>query len=407
MEKKQFLLVLLLSLLAFIGCKKEEVVDNGGTDEATVLKISETELTVDASGGTLLLGVTSNISWCAVSDAEWCVLENYSNRGNGSVTVRVSANVSSSEREAKLTVSGGELKLEAIVKQSGAAPENNEESTNGNGNGEANENVNENGDGTGLEPLDKSSGKLPGKFSVSSTKQVIFSKGNLQYKAISNVWKFAENQYDVIGADNKNISATYEGWIDLFGWGTSGYNDRFPYMTSSQSEDYGDGAQGIGGTNYDWGIFNYIEGGGYSIGRWRTLTEEEWTYLYEGRANADRLRGMATVNDVTGYIFLPDDWKLPKGLAFTENLDTYSENNYSSSEWSKMESAGALFLPSAGMRDGTNVHYVGISGFYHSTTNFGDKQVRLFYFTSSSYKYVTPNHSDLRCRGRSVRLVQD
>ena len=63
-----------------------------------------------------------------------------------------------------------------------------------------------------------------GKFSVSSTKKVMFSKGNLQYQANPGTWRFAENQYDVIGADNGNIASDYTGWIDLFGWGTWGSN---------------------------------------------------------------------------------------------------------------------------------------------------------------------------------------
>ena len=57
-----------------------------------------------------------------------------------------------------------------------------------------------------------------GKFSVSSNKQVLFSKGNLQYQADPGSWRFAENQYDVIGEGNGDIAADYTGWIDLFGW---------------------------------------------------------------------------------------------------------------------------------------------------------------------------------------------
>ena len=82
-------------------------------------------------------------------------------------------------------------------------------------------------------------GAINGLFSVSATQQVYFSQGNLQYKASTNIWRFAENQWDYVGtqnsgssgtsggtvsgSDNSMISATYEGWIDLFGWGTSGY----------------------------------------------------------------------------------------------------------------------------------------------------------------------------------------
>lgn len=55
---------------------------------------------------------------------------------------------------------------------------------------------------------------LKGRFSVAADKQVTFSPGNLQYKASTSIWAFAENQYDFVGSDNANISSTYDGWID-------------------------------------------------------------------------------------------------------------------------------------------------------------------------------------------------
>ena len=61
-------------------------------------------------------------------------------------------------------------------------------------------------------------------FFVSPTKRVVFSPGNLQYNASTDTWRFALHQWEYIGETNKNIlSKTYDGWIDLFGWGTSMY----------------------------------------------------------------------------------------------------------------------------------------------------------------------------------------
>ena len=68
------------------------------------------------------------------------------------------------------------------------------------------------------------------RFAVSENSYVAFAKGNLQYQASTNTWRFADKQYDVIGEENANVSENYDGWIDLFGWGTSGYNNRMPYM---------------------------------------------------------------------------------------------------------------------------------------------------------------------------------
>ena len=43
-------------------------------------------------------------------------------------------------------------------------------------------------------------------FSVSDTKTVYFSKGNLQYQPKKKIWRFAEHQWDMIGEANANVS---------------------------------------------------------------------------------------------------------------------------------------------------------------------------------------------------------
>lgn len=247
-------------------------------------------------------------------------------------------------------------------------------------------------------------GALKGKFSVSAEKQVYFSKGNLQYQASTGTWKFAENQYDIIGADNGNISSTYEGWIDLFGFGTSGYNGKYPYMTSYINSDYGDGSNDIAGTNYDWGVCNAISNGGNKAGMWRTLTIDEWGYLYSTRTNASDLRGQATVNEQAGYILLPDGWSTPSGLTFTANPNNFTTNSYSASEWSKMEAAGAVFLPCAGNRYGTDVFYVGSSGNYWSS-----KADSYDYDYAYNFNFLLGNARGYyyRSYGYSVRLATE
>ena len=87
-------------------------------------------------------------------------------------------------------------------------------------------------------------GTLPGLFSISEDRQIRFSQGNLQYCTDGNQWRFAEKHWDFVGGpfttgvvgemnigtvyangakcDNTMVSQYYEGWIDLFGWGTSG-----------------------------------------------------------------------------------------------------------------------------------------------------------------------------------------
>ena len=104
-----------------------------------------------------------------------------------------------------------------------------------------------------FEPLE---GTLSGLFSVSVSKQVHFSQGNLQYQASSNTWRFAEHQHDCIGDANENMSPNYSGWIDLFVWGTG---EREPTLMLANY-----------GTFKDWGVNAISNGGNQANNGWRT-----------------------------------------------------------------------------------------------------------------------------------------
>ena len=248
-------------------------------------------------------------------------------------------------------------------------------------------------------------GAIEFAFSVSADKQIYFSQGNLQYQASTGTWRFAEHQYDMIGDDNANISSTNSGWIDLFGWGTSGYNGKNPYMTSTDYSDYGDGYNDIAGTNYDWGVYNKISNGGNQAGQWRTLTQSEWNYLISGRSQASRLMGQGRVNNVNGLILLPDGWETPSSVKFTYDPGNYSTNVYSQDEWTVMESYGAVFLPAAGRRrNGASVSGVGEGGVYWSSSYGNDSSA---YGVDFSYSSVNAGGSYNRSRGFSVRVVQE
>ena len=247
---------------------------------------------------------------------------------------------------------------------------------------------------------------IRGKFSVSADKRIYFSQGNLQYQASTGTWRFAEHQYDMIGSDNSNISSSYSGWIDLFGWGTSGYNSLYPYSNDNYAYAFEGVYTNIGGTNYDWGVYNKISNGGNQAGQWRTLTTSEWDYVISKRTDAASKKGFATVSDVTGLILLPDNWTQPDEVAFTSGANgDYTQNTYTTSEWSKMEANGAVFLPAAGYRDGTNVINVGTYGYYWSSSYIGYSSSAVavgFYYLN-----VIGNLSSDRYNGYSVRVVQD
>lgn len=151
---------------------------------------------------------------------------------------------------------------------------------------------------------DSSTGGLKGKFSVAENKKVEFSKGNLQYQASTKTWHFANNQYDIIGKDNKFVGNIGDGWIDVFGYGTG-------YDPLRASENYKDDALFV-----DWGC-NAISNGGNQANMWRTLEAKEWGYLIRQRPNATNLLGFGSINGVNGLILLPDDWSTPDGAKFT------------------------------------------------------------------------------------------
>lgn len=228
------------------------------------------------------------------------------------------------------------------------------------------------------------------EFSVGMDKKIKFSPGNLQYQASTDTWRFARHQWDMIGEDNSNISNTYSGWIDLFGWGT-GNN---PTLTSRNNLNYSN--------FFDWGLNNITNSGG-DDNAWRTLTSEEWNYLIKTRENAADLRGQASVNGVNGYVLLPDNWTLPDGLTFISDPRDWTTNQYSITDWSKMEKAGAVFLPAAGYRDGYEMVDVFEDGGYWSSTPLANHEGFAWYFCFNSFQAYTGDI--LRFGGFSVRLV--
>ena len=237
-----------------------------------------------------------------------------------------------------------------------------------------------------------------GTFSVSDSKQVTFSKGNLQYHPANDEWRFAENQTDYIGDANSNCSSTYNGWLDLFGWSTSTTN--FGVSTSENWNDYSDSL-------VDWGT-NKI--GNDAPNTWRTLSYDEWFYLRYNRTNANDLVGVAQVNGVNGLILLPDNWTCPAGITFKSGfhssygVDYYAAyQTFTAEQWSKLESAGAVFLPAAGRRDGSSVSNVQDCGFYWSATDIISDYAYCLYFISDG-AYVKDRD---RINGQSVRLVKD
>ena len=236
-------------------------------------------------------------------------------------------------------------------------------------------------------------------FSVSAEKYVIFSPGNLQYHPVNNEWRFAESQTDFIGETNSSISSTYNGWIDSFGWSGNTGVATFGVSTSEDHNDYS-------GIFVDWGT-NQI--GDNAPNTWRTLSKDEWVYLFITRTNADLLYGIAQVKGVNGMVVLPDNWETPTGLTFKSGQqgwdDDYSHfQSFSAEQWSEMEKAGALFLPANGFRQGTKMNVVRYLAYYWSSTEMDSEKAYYMFF---DYMDLFPQSKFSRSNGCSVRLVKD
>ena len=278
----------------------------------------------------------------------------------------------------------------------------------------------------------KENGAIKAAFTVSKNKKVYFSQGNLQYQASTNTWRFAENQWNFVGkckvtqyypnqpqdtgnvffdgvrCENENISPTYNGWIDLFSWGTSGWESGakayLPFDTSTVKDDYYHGGASGNAANIDWGVYNPISNGGNQAGLWRLPTITEWEYVLTMRPNASEKKGTATVNGVKGLILLPDEWTLPDDITFTSGLnnDNFKKYKYTAEEWTKMEENGAVFLPLAGYRRGVTV--IRNNGKYFSSS-YSEHGIEHMDFSESLFNLVASFLSPEVAI--SVRLVQE
>ena len=211
-------------------------------------------------------------------------------------------------------------------------------------------------------------GAIDGLFTINENgDQVYFSQGNLQYQASTNTWRFAEHQWNRLKEENINVSPTYDGWIDLFNWGTSGYNHGAncyqPWSTSIEPSDYY--AYGIETCNLndqtgqaDWG-YNPISNGGNQENLWRTLTYEEWCYILFERETPSGYRFVkARVNDINGAILLPHHWNESIYVLNNPNQSNayYGDNTVSAEDWLNiLQVAGAVFLPNGANRTGTMI----------------------------------------------------
>ena len=275
-------------------------------------------------------------------------------------------------------------------------------------------------------------GAINGLFTINENgNQVYFSKGNLQYNKMTNEWSFMEHQYDMVEIYPLDVGENYvnQNIVSLFGWGTSGWHDSSdpynvnyqPWSTSyttvnSDYNYYGYGPSTNmpspnltgGSANYDWGVYNPISNGGNQPNQWRTLTHEEWDYVFMYRPTSSNIRyAKANVNNVNGVILLPDDWDASYYSLSNTNgpWSDYTSNIISAIEWNEIfEDNGAVFLPAAWGRQGTSVLNDNEIGEYWSSSYSNSDNAWAMGFTMYNL-YSVNGHYLGRSAGKSVRLV--
>lgn len=292
-------------------------------------------------------------------------------------------------------------------------------------------------------------GSIEGEFAVSETKKVKFSRGNVQYQASTNTWRFAEYQFDAVGgyASNKGTTAgnvyvngvksdnvnasneTYNGWIDLFCYGTSGWSDGEteykPTMHTGDSADYVKYSLDGDYRDADWGIYNSIVNGGNVSGQWRTLTKDEWNYIYskassEGRFTMATIKtqkvldgGAKAVVDVKGFVLLPDNWS--GGYYDSKYVQQgFEAVRYTEGQWFSMQAKGAVFFPASGVLKVKNGQLVVASSStyasYWTSTICNEKGEHAYWFTvdvSGSGAIQVQQQGYSTAKGLCVRVVKD
>ena len=264
-------------------------------------------------------------------------------------------------------------------------------------------------------------------LSIAPGKQVVMARGNLQatYDGSAWSWAFAEHQTDFIGTTGANdkingvMTLSESGTIDLFGWnGASSANNCLGINNSTTAADYGNVA--TEGLKTDWGAIPDVVGK-YGAG-WRTLTRNEWVYMFYTRSGAtvngvsNARYAKAKIGDYPGILLFPDDFD--DTAAYTGV--TWGDINTANTAWdaatglttcttdvfdNTLAPAGCVFLPAAGFRSGTTVGDAGLLGYYWSSSPYSTATHA--YLVSFSAGGVYPQNYNYRFYGFSVRLARE
>lgn len=177
------------------------------------------------------------------------------------------------------------------------------------------------------EPAPTAGAILNGEFSVSATKKVKFTRGNLYWNGSDWAIESAQTRF------RKSWSANH---VSHFFWANTAEEARAESMTSSLSENdvlFCDGSDAEHMISAE------------SADNLYALSSAEWNYLISGRANASNLyRYPVQIGQTNGYfVIAPDD--------YDGTVDTY----YTEEDFLTAQENGLVCITQAGRREGTTI----------------------------------------------------
>lgn len=118
----QLLLMLVVSVVA-ISCGGGKSDPPPAPPPTPSLEVNPTSLAFVTTGESKTFAITSNVSWTAESDQNWCSLSAASGQNSSTITVTVTANTDLNKRPATITVKSATLTKTISVEQLGEAPD--------------------------------------------------------------------------------------------------------------------------------------------------------------------------------------------------------------------------------------------------------------------------------------------
>ena len=310
-------------------CKGFEASCKVEVEEAdpVILTISKTSIHAPEEGGEYSLIVTSSESWDATCTAGWVTLSPTSGSGdNDVVSIQVSPTPDNTEASTTVTFDNGQKTATLSI---------------------------------------HIGGKQQPTFSVSATKKVVFSIGNLLKNDADNptAFSFAEPQYFDYNKIGKRHTFKFE---------------EYDYSTMVIDNDPEKGET------------------------WRVLTKDEWEYLLNKRPDADKKQRQIIINSmIYGLCILPDEFSYTTDV--NEIYKAESSVNYSEADWKKLEANGAKFMPCIGV-GGTGSNYLSV---YWTSTPVDDVYAYYAAIVSGNLYATIGSEGKIATSKFAVRLVHD